>query len=91
MHDDPLFEEWIQNKRQRRMDTIDAMPHDLRECVYDYGLNVVTTFVQSGIREPRIIRHIVETVLNEFSPTRGVTSAQGIRAAPGLGEKKEGT
>ena len=32
-----------------------------------------------GVEKPKHIRHVVETVLNEFSPTRGSFSAQGIR------------
>jgi len=62
------------------MAAIDAMPPEMRKLVHDYGLHVVNTFVQSGIKKPRQIAHMVETVLDEFSPTRGTSSAQGARA-----------
>jgi hypothetical protein len=69
----------IDRKRKARMETIDGMTPELRACVQDYGLSVVEAIVQVGVRQPRHIRHIVETVLNEFSPTRGAYSSQGIR------------
>lgn len=60
-----------------RMDTIDKMPAELRACVHEYGFRIVADLAQLGISEPRHIRHIVETVLDEFSPTRCSSSAQG--------------
>jgi hypothetical protein len=75
---------WIDARRRKRMEKIDAMPPELRECVKDYGLNIVHSFVECGISKPCQIRHLVETVLSELSPTRGAMSAQGIRRAPGF-------
>lgn len=56
------------------------MPPDLRECVYLYGLRTVNTLLDLGITKPKHIKHVVETILDEFSPTRGTSSAQGTRA-----------
>jgi len=71
------FQENVDRRRQARMAKVDAMPANLRELVHDYGLNVVGAFIQCGVDNPRRIKHLVETVLNEFSPTRGSYSSQG--------------
>lgn len=72
---------YVDGKRIKRMATIDGMPADLRALVNDYGLNIVQQFLNFGIRNPKQIRHLVETVLDEFSPTRGTFSGQGLRVA----------
>lgn len=69
---------WVDQKRANRMRMIDDMPADLRACVHDYSLNVVKAFVDVGVTKPKHIRHIVERVLDEFSPTRASYSNQGI-------------
>jgi hypothetical protein len=69
----------IQAKRVARMSRVDGLTPELRQCVHDYGLAVVQAFLDCGIAQPRQLRHLVETVLNEFSPTRGSCSRQGIR------------
>lgn len=71
--------ELIALRRAERMSEIDKLPPPLRECVHDYGWAIVHTLLELGIEKPRHIRHIVELVLDEFSPTRGSLSAQGIR------------
>lgn len=78
------FDAIVARRRADRMNKIDALDAGLRACVHDYGFNAVNAFLQLGIKKPRHIRHLVETVLNEFSPTRGSTSNQGVRRAPGL-------
>ena len=74
-----LFEDVIDIKRKRRMTTIDAFPQELRELVNEYGLRVVQSFLDLGVTKPKHIRHVVESVLDEFSPTRGSNSLQGPR------------
>lgn len=74
----------IDRRRAVRMQTIDAMPPPMRELVNAYGYFVVNQFIDCGIKDARRIRHLVEVVLDEFSPTRGTKSSQGARAAPGL-------
>lgn len=71
---------WIDERRRKRMGVVDEYPADVRACVHEYGLNVTKTLYDIGITKARHIRHVVETVLNEFSPTRGTFSAQGIAA-----------
>lgn len=73
------FPEIVNIKRANRMAEFDAYDPELRALVHEYGLTVVKTIHDLGIRKPRQIRHVVETVLNEFSPTRGSYSKQGIR------------
>lgn len=69
----------VERKRVARMAAIDRLSPELRELVHDYGYTVVRAFLDHGIEKPRILRHLVETVLDEFSPTRGSFAAQGIR------------
>lgn len=75
----PSEQSWVDAKRAARMGRVDAMPDGLRALVHEYGLNVVQQFLQSGVTNPRTIRHLVETLLDEFSPTRGTFSSQGVR------------
>ncbi len=72
-------QDWIDGRRSRRMATIDALSPELRALVHEYGYTVVKSCMDLGVVKPRHIRQIVETVLNEFSPTRGSYSRQGIR------------
>lgn len=69
----------VQENRCARMDRIDALSPELRALVHAYGSTVVTTCLQVGVSKPKHIRHLVETILDEFSPTRGSYSRQGKR------------
>ena len=71
--------ERINANRRARMERIDEMPAEMRELIHIYGLAIVETCTALGVSKPRQIRHIVETVLDEFSPTRGSYSRQGTR------------
>lgn len=61
------------------MERFDQMPPEMRELVNDYGFAVVDTCTALGVTKPRHIKHLVETVLDNFSPTRGSFTAQGPR------------
>lgn len=76
--DPPEFQAKVQAKRIARMEAFDRMPPDIRECVRQYGFNVVNTCISLGVKKAPQIRHLVETILDEFSPTRGSFSRQGI-------------
>jgi glutamine phosphoribosylpyrophosphate amidotransferase len=65
--------------RQARMERVDAMSPEMRELVNHYGLTIIDTCIALGVARPRQIKHLVETVLDEFSPTRGSYSRQGVR------------
>jgi len=69
----------IDAKRQSRMQKVDAMSPEMRAIVNDYGFCIVNNFNNLGVTKPNQIRHLVELVLDEFSPTRGSKSKQGIR------------
>jgi hypothetical protein len=73
------FQSVAQQKRIVRMETIDRMPPDMRELVHAYGYTVVHTCQQLGVTKAKQIKHLVECILDEFSPTRGSHSRQGIR------------
>lgn len=73
------FQDMVNRKRLARMSKVDQMPPEIKELVHMYGLTVVNTFIDCGVNKPKHIRHLVETVLDEFSPTRGTFSSQGKR------------
>lgn len=79
VHDAAEHQEFIDGRRKERMRQIDNLTPELRILVHDYGWNCVRAFLDCGVVRPKRIRHLVETVLNEFSPTRGAYSNQGIR------------
>lgn len=70
----------VEVKRKNRMAQVDAYPTPVRELIHDYGLTVVKCIYDLGVKKPAQIKQIVETVLDEFSPTRGSFSSQGNRA-----------
>lgn len=79
MRDPVEHQDFVDRKRRQRMEQIDALPSDLRELVHKYGYTVVRTCMDLGVTKPRHITHLVERILDEFSPTRGSYSQQGIR------------
>jgi hypothetical protein len=75
----PIPQELVDLKRRNRMARVDAYPEPIRELIHEYGLTVVQMLLDLGITKPNHITHIVETVLDEFSPSRGSHSKQGVR------------
>jgi hypothetical protein len=69
----------VDSKRRARMGKIDRLTPEMRALVHEYGFAVVNTMMELGVVKPGQIRHAVETILNEFSPTRGSYSKQGVR------------
>lgn len=84
------FDDAVDERRFKRMDKIDRMTPEQRALVHEYGYHVVETCISLGLVLPRHIKHIVETVLDEFSPTRGTRSSQGIPTAFGIKRSPEG-
>lgn len=74
----------IDRKRAARMSAFDSQTPAVRNLANEYGWTTVDSFLRLGVTNPRHIRHLVETVLNEFSPTRGSHASQGIRRAEGI-------
>jgi len=66
-------------KRANRMAKIDGFDPAIRSLINEYGYAVVRAIYDVGVTKPTQIKHIVETVLNEFIPTRGTFSKQGTR------------
>lgn len=77
-------QEFVDRRRAARMDVVDDLPEDWRQLVHDYGLSVTIAIRDSGVAKVKNARHIIETVLNELSPTRGPSSSQGRRRDKGL-------
>lgn len=49
----------------KRMNRIDEMPKEMRECVHEFGLTIVDAMLACGVKEARHIRHLVNTVREE--------------------------
>lgn len=79
MADSPEFLRKVQEKRIARMKKVDQFDPETRTLIHHYGLHIVNSFVQVGVSNPKHIKHLVECVLDEFSPTRGSYSKQGLR------------
>ncbi|TIO72143.1 hypothetical protein [Mesorhizobium sp.] len=79
IRDQEDFQRAVERRRKKRMAKIDALSPELRSLVHEYGYHIVNQFMMNGVTSPRLIRHLVEIVLDEFSPTRGSFSVQGIR------------
>lgn len=76
---DAEFQKIVDRRRAARMDFIDRLLPEIRALVHEYGYTVVRTLLDLGVSKPNQIRHVVETVLDEFSPTRGTYVSQGTR------------
>jgi hypothetical protein len=73
------LEDHVAETRAARMQKIDESSPEMRALFNEYGSGLVFQFINLGITNPRHIRHLVERTLDEFSPTRGSYSKQGIR------------
>lgn len=71
--------EW-QARARRRMERIDGLSPELRDLVNELGWTIVNNFLIHGVHEPRLIRHLVETVL-ENGYGNGTGSLARSRAA----------
>jgi hypothetical protein len=49
----------IGDKRRRHIAITDNMPGPLRACVHEFGFSIVSAFIDAGVKDPRIIRHLV--------------------------------
>jgi hypothetical protein len=73
-----------QEKRVKRMAAFDQYDPKIRTLIHEYGFNSVKTLFDCGVTKPERIKHCIETVLDEFSPTRGSASFQGPYRGEGL-------
>lgn len=77
MMSEEAFEARLQERRAKRMARVDAMSSEMRACVHDYGLRVVDSFMDCGVKKPKHLRHLVKMVLDELSPLGVSGSLQG--------------
>ena len=71
------FGKAVQRKRTARMNSVDQMPRAMRDLVNEYGLSIVNQFHNCGVVDPKRIKHLIESTLDELSPGRATKSAQG--------------
>lgn len=80
MLDENDFEKFISDKRKKRFEEIDKLPPELKNCVHEWGYNIVKNFVDLGIKKEKHINHLVRLVINETRAPEGFCySAQGAR------------
>ena len=71
------FQARVQQKRQIRMKIYDDQCPEVRALINEYGFSLVHAFAQCGVVKSNHVRHLIERVLDEMSPTRGGGSIQG--------------
>lgn len=67
----------VQQKRQIRMKIYDDQHPEVRKLINEYGFSLVHAFALCGVTKHNHVRHLIEKVLDEMSPTRGGGSVQG--------------
>lgn len=68
---------YAQEKRKIRMKIYDDQCPEVRQLINEYGFTLVHTFSCCGVTKAKHVRHLIERVLDEMSPTRGSGSLQG--------------
>lgn len=66
----------LPQRSYRQLEATDAMPRALRECVHEFGYELVTCLVQNGITRPTAIRNIINTI---WMGARSPHNRQGLR------------
>jgi hypothetical protein len=49
-------------RRLKALDDADGLPPDIRECVHEFGMPIVTVCLKHGVRDPRHIRELVREI-----------------------------
>ena len=53
----------VKDRVERRMKRIDALPKDVREIVHEYGWGPVDALLSAGVKNAKVMRHIIIQVL----------------------------
>lgn len=59
---EPGYNKALVARAQKRMARVDAMSPELRRVVYEYNLEVVQEFLNHGVKTPKSIKHLIDTV-----------------------------
>lgn len=52
----------IGSKRRGQLEKVDNMPRELRECVHEFGLPIVSMCMMAGVTKPNVIRQLVKEI-----------------------------
>jgi hypothetical protein len=66
--EDPKYNGATAERARKRMARVDEMSPDLRAIVYEHGLEVVQEFLNCGVKFPKTIKHLIDTVLHHDLP-----------------------
>lgn len=65
-----------------RMEKVDAMSPEVRAVVHDWGLGIVQTFLDCGVKDPRHMRHIILRILEDTRGSQGPHHAGSKQRGP---------
>lgn len=68
----------LSKKRVEALDRIDKMPPELRKCVHEYGLPIVSVCLKHGVKEPNKIRELVREIWSGARETAQRNQALGL-------------
>lgn len=72
LHGKQKYERWRMDRRtsmdvkervERRMKRIDALPKDVRALVHEYGWGPIDALLSAGVKNAKVMRHIITQVL----------------------------
>lgn len=66
----PDYNASIVKRARERMARVDKFPPDVRELIYEFGLEVIQEFWNHNVRKPNAIRHLIETVQGKYADGR---------------------
>jgi hypothetical protein len=55
----PNFNASLTRAAQKRMGFFDNQPAEYRELMNEFGVHVVNSFVEAGVKKPNTIRHLI--------------------------------
>lgn len=66
----PDYNASVVKRARERMARVDKFPPDIRELIYEFGLEVIQEFWNHNVRKPNAIRHLIETVTGKYADGR---------------------
>lgn len=72
----------VESRSNKQFDRMEAMPSAVRQCVYEFGFEIVNACIEAGVTCPHRIRHLVFEIWNGArQPSQRRGKAPGSRVA----------
>jgi len=52
--------------RCKRMDKYDSLPRETRDFAKEFGYNITIQFINSGVTNPKNMRHLLQTIIEDL-------------------------